>query len=43
MQARDPIPQLKKYLIDNKLATEDQIDSWEKEVSDVIFVYPIMV
>jgi TPP-dependent pyruvate/acetoin dehydrogenase alpha subunit len=32
LQARDPIPQLRKYLVDNKLATEEQINSWEKEV-----------
>jgi len=34
--ARDPIPQLKKYLIDNKLASEETIDSWEKEIDEVV-------
>lgn len=32
LQARDPIPQFRQYLLDNKLASEADIEAWEKEV-----------
>ncbi len=36
VQARDPIPQLKKYILEAKLLSEGQIKDIEKEVLDVV-------
>jgi len=34
--ARDPIPQLKKTLVDSKLATEADISAWEAEIDELV-------
>lgn len=34
--ARDPIPQLKKYMLENKLATEDDFKALEKSVAEEV-------
>lgn len=36
MQARDPIPQLKKYILEAGLLTEGQVKDIEKEVIEVV-------
>lgn len=35
-QARDPIPQFKKYMLDNKLATAEEIKALEDQVTEVV-------
>jgi TPP-dependent pyruvate/acetoin dehydrogenase alpha subunit len=36
VQARDPIPQLKKYILEAGLLTEGQVKDIEKEVIEVV-------
>jgi len=35
-QARDPIPALRKYLLEKKLATEEDITGWENEIDEIV-------
>ncbi len=35
-QARDPIPQFRKYMLDNKIFTEEEIKAIDKEVEEIV-------
>lgn len=35
-QARDPIPQFRKYMLDNKIFTEEEIKAMDAEVMEVV-------
>lgn len=35
-QARDPIPQFRKYMLDNKILTEEEIKAIDKEVEEIV-------
>ncbi len=35
-QSRDPIPQLRKYILDNKLASEADLTGIDKHVTDIV-------